>query len=120
MLVRLPAMKITEVATHTPANWLKARQAAAKAKKASINAVITPAIITATPRARQKDHTPLGTALTFSPTPNHDLLPKKELLAPVAAGHAMIHRARILQPQLSCHAQPARPEPDLPIRKFIN
>jgi hypothetical protein len=34
LLTRLPAMKITEVATHTPANWLKTLQAAAKAKEA--------------------------------------------------------------------------------------
>ncbi len=52
--------------------------------------------------------------------PAPDLLPKKELLAPVAADHDMICRARILQPQLSCHAQPSRPEPDRSIRMFIN
>ena len=46
--------------------------------------------------------------------------PEKKLLAPVAAGHDMIHRARILESQLPCHAQPSRPEPDLSIGKFIN
>ena len=34
VLTRLPAMKADEAAALTPANWLKARQAAAKAKAA--------------------------------------------------------------------------------------
>ena len=55
---------------------------------------------------------------SVAPTP--DLLPTKELLAPVAAGHDMIHRPWILESQLSCHAPPSRPEPDLSIEEFIN
>ena len=34
VLTRLPAMKADEAAALTPANWLKAKQAAAKAKAA--------------------------------------------------------------------------------------
>lgn len=47
-------------------------------------------------------------------------LPEKELLASVAAGHHMVHHARILESQLPRYVRPSRLDTDKANRKVYN